>query len=136
VDRAGPLVKTVVLATGESSATAALATARAAGAAVSLTRREPDPRWSADAQAFLARREPEAVVALGVGFALEDGLDWKVETAVADRRLPGGGQVLFPGRLLVALYRHPGTGALGVLGEQGLSAAITRARDHAALYEP
>jgi hypothetical protein len=73
---------------------------------------------------------------VGAGFGAEDGLDWKVETAVGGRQLPGGGQVLFPGRLLVALYGHPGTGALGVLGEQDLSAAVARARDHAAPYEP
>jgi hypothetical protein len=136
VDRADPLVGTVVLATGESASTAALATARAAGASVFLTSGQTDPRWSAEAQASLARMEPEAVVAVGAGFGAEDGLDWKVETAVGGRQLPGGGQVLFPGRLLVALYGHPGTGALGVLGEQDLSAAVARARDHAAPYEP
>jgi hypothetical protein len=74
-------------------------------------------------------------VALGAGFAAEDGLDWKVETAAGGALLPGGGQVLFPGRLLVALYGHPGTSALGVLGEQGLAGSIERARAHAAPYE-
>jgi hypothetical protein len=135
VDRAEPLAGTVVLATGESASTAALATARAAGAAVSLTSGEADPRRSAHALDALAQAQPEAVVAIGAGFAAEDGLDWKVETAVQGRQLPGGGQVLFPGRLLVALYGHPGTGALGVLGEQDLEGSIERARAHAAPYE-
>jgi hypothetical protein len=49
-------------------------------------------------------------------------------------QLPGGGRVLFPGHLLVALYGHPGTGSLGALGQQGLQASITRARNQAATY--
>jgi hypothetical protein len=135
VDRAEPLSGTVILATGESPSTAALATARAAGASVSLTSGEADPRRSDDALDALTQAKPEAVVALGAGFAAEDGLDWKVETAAGGARLPGGGQVLFPGRLLVALYGHPGTGALGVLGEQDLAGSIERARAHAAPFE-
>jgi len=49
-------------------------------------------------------------------------------------QLPGGGRVLFPGHLLVALYGHPGAPGLGVLGHQDLSASITRARRTAAPY--
>ena len=138
VDRAEPLARTVVLATGEAASTAALATARAAGASVALTSGETDPRRSTRALAALGAvgwAGSEAVVALGTGFAAEEGLDWKVETAVDGRQLPGGGQVLFPGRLLVALYGHPGTAALGVLGEQNLAASIERARAHAAPFE-
>jgi len=48
--------------------------------------------------------------------------------------LPGGGRVLFPGRRLVALYGHPGTAALGVLGEQDLPGSIARAQKLAASY--
>jgi hypothetical protein len=135
VDRAEPLEGTVVLATGEAASTAALATARAAGTSVSLTSGEADPRRSEEALDALARAQPESVVAVGAGFAAEDGLDWKLATAATGVQLPGGGQVLFPGRLLVALYGHPGSGALGVLGEQPLEAAIERARAHAAPYE-
>ncbi|MFD2093217.1 hypothetical protein [Blastococcus deserti] len=138
VRRAEPLARTVVLSTGEAASTAALATARAAGAAVALTSGETDPRASPEAIAALSQvawARPEAVVALGAGFDAEDGLDWKVRTAAGGTQLPGGGQVLFPGRLLVALYGHPGTAALGVLGEQDVAAAIERARAHAAPFE-
>ena len=48
--------------------------------------------------------------------------------------LPGGGHVLFPGRLLVAIYGHPGDSNLGVLGEQPVDAAVERARSVAAEY--
>jgi hypothetical protein len=55
-------------------------------------------------------------------------------TAVA--QLPGGGEVLFPAHLLVALYGHPGAPGLGALGQQGLTASIARARMVAAAYRP
>jgi hypothetical protein len=135
VAQSDPLAGAVVLSTGGPESPAALATARAAGAAVVLTGGDTDPRGSQDVLDALGAGAAEAVVALGAGFAEEEGLDWKVETAATGVQLPGGGQVLFPGRLLVALYGHPGTGALGVLGEQGLDASIERAREHAAPYE-
>jgi hypothetical protein len=51
-------------------------------------------------------------------------------------QLPGGGQVLFPARMLVALYGHPGAPALGALGQQDLPATIARAKRVAAAYRP
>jgi hypothetical protein len=41
---------------------------------------------------------------------------------------------LFPGRLLVAIYGHPGDANLGVLGEQPLESALQTARDVAGQY--
>ncbi|CCG02279.1 hypothetical protein [Blastococcus saxobsidens] len=136
VDRPEPLEDTMVLATGLPESVAGIATARAAGARVLLTGGTTDPRASEAVVDAMAEQSPETVVALGAGFAAEDGLDWKVATAATGVELPGGGQLLFPGRLLVALYGHPGTGALGLMGEQPLEAAIERARAHAAPYEP
>lgn len=49
--------------------------------------------------------------------------------------LPGGGEVLFPGRRFVALYGHPGTPSLGVLGEQPMDETFERAREVAERYE-
>jgi hypothetical protein len=135
VQRADPLEDTVVLATGEPEEVAGLATARAAGARVVLTGGDTDPRAVPDAVAAMAEGEPSSVVVLGSGFAEEEGLDWKVETATTGVELPAGGQTLFPGSFLVALYGHPGTSALGVLGEQPVDAAVQRAREHAASYE-
>lgn len=51
------------------------------------------------------------------------------------RELPGGGTRIFPGNNYVALYGHPGTPALGVLGEQRPRATIRRVKDLAARYE-
>ncbi|MGY1752376.1 hypothetical protein [Blastococcus sp. SYSU D01042] len=127
---------TVVLVPAGEQALAAAATARAAGAQVVVLDGTTDPRASEPARTALADEGTEHVVVLGAELAGADGLDWKLETAATGTELPGGGQLLFPERMLVALYGHPGTAALGVLGEQPVDAAIQRAREHAAPYEP
>ena len=136
VERAEPLDDTLVLTTGSPESLAGVATARAAGARVQVTGGAADPRASTDLVELLAESGPAAVVALGADLAAEEGLDWKLETAATGEQLPGGGQLLFPGRMLIALYGHPGTAALGLLGEQDLPGAIDRARQYAAAYEP
>ncbi|SFP62285.1 hypothetical protein SAMN05660464_3731 [Geodermatophilus dictyosporus] len=135
VTRAEPLEDTVVLAAGTPESLAGVATARAAGAQVQLTGGATDPRASADVVDLVAQDPAGSVVALGAGFGAEEGLDWKLETAATGAQLPGGGQLLFPQHFMVALYGHPGTGSLGVLGEQDVDASVQRARDHAAPYE-
>ena len=134
VERSEPRADTLVLSTGGAESVAGIASALAAGARVQLAD-SPDPRASADVVGALSKGAPPFVVALGADLAAEDGLDWKLTTAEKGTELPGGGQLLFPGRMLVALYGHPGSGALGVLGEQGLDASIQRARDLAKPYE-
>jgi hypothetical protein len=135
IERADALESTVVLVTGDPDGLAGAATARAAGARVLVTDGSTDPRASEQLVSTLAEGEAEHVVAVGAAFAAEDGLDWKLEAAATGTQLPGGGQLLFPGRMLVALYGHPGAPALGVMGEQPLDAAIERARAHAASYD-
>jgi len=115
--------------------TAVTATAAAAGAAVvSVT--GADPRADPAAITALARLRPAAVVAVGAQFGPAARLAGRIAVAETGRQLPGGGQVMFPGRRLVALYGHPGTPSLGVLGQQGLAASIARARQLAASYRP
>ena len=58
------------------------------------------------------------------------------EQVLAQTELPGGGRAIFPDRMLVAAYGHPTTPALGVLGENGLDAAVEKVRELAAQYEP
>ncbi|MFI7583933.1 hypothetical protein ACH9DO_09080 [Kocuria sp. M1N1S27] len=50
--------------------------------------------------------------------------------------LIGGGTEVFPDRRMVALYGHPETPGLGVLGEQGPRESVIRAQELAAQYEP
>ncbi len=53
-----------------------------------------------------------------------DAAEWQLEVVRRGVELPGGGQVLFPGRRLVALYGSPYSPALGVLGEQQPDASV------------
>jgi hypothetical protein len=121
----------VVLASGSGDALAGIATARAAGAEVLLTG-SADPRGSAAVVERLAQQP--TVVVLGADLAGAPGIDWKMDTAAEGTQLPGGGQLLFPQHMLVALYGIPGSGALGVLGEQDLPGAIERAQQTAEPY--
>jgi hypothetical protein len=135
VQRGEALEDTVVVASGAPDEVAGIATARAAGARVVLTDGETDPRAVPDLVGDMGDGDSASVVVLGTAFAAEEGLDWKAETAATGVELPAGGQTLFPQSFMVALYGHPGTGALGVLGEQPLEGAVERARRTAALYE-
>src|SRR5215469_6124933 len=112
---------------------AAAASARVAGARV-IPVRGADPRADPAAIAALAAAQPRAVLAIGAGFGPTGRLASRISVAETGVQLPGGGQVLFPMRMLVALYGEPGTPSLGVLGHQGLQASIARARRVAAAY--
>jgi hypothetical protein len=134
VQRGEPLTGTLVVTSGSPETLAGVATARAAGADVQVTGGATDPRGSAELVQRLGGAP--SVVVLGADLAAEPGLDWKLDTAATGTQLPGGGQLLFPGRTMVALYGVPGTGGLGLLGEQDLPGAIRRAQDMAAGYQP
>jgi hypothetical protein len=125
----------LVLVSRDPASLAAAATARAGGARL-MTVANPDPRTDADVIAALAARPPGPVLALGTAFGPPDTLRYRLDVASSGVELPGGGQILYPGRQMVALYGHPGTPVLGVLGEQGVDGAIARARELAAEYEP
>jgi hypothetical protein len=113
--------------------TAVTVTAESAGAAV-VGVRSGDPRADPAAIRALARLRPLDVVGVGAQFEPAIRLSSRLAVAETGRQLPGGGQLLFPGRRLVALYGHPGTPSLGVLGQQDLTASVARARRMAAAY--
>ncbi len=117
----------LVLTDGSAAQVGAVAVAQAAGARVA-TVRAGDPRTGP------APGVAGHVVALGAAFGPPARLAARLATSNAGRQLPGGGQVLFPGRTMVALYGHPGAPALGVLGEQDVSGAVRRAQQLAAQY--
>jgi hypothetical protein len=117
---------------------AAVTTTRVAGARV-IAVRGADPRADPAAIAALSAMRPRQVLAIGAGFGPAAQLASRIAVAQTGVQLPGGGQTLFPGRLLVALYGHPGAPALGALGQQGLQGlqgSIARARHAAAAYRP
>ena len=123
----------VLVRADRSAATMAVTvTAQVAGGTV-IPVNGDDPRADPAAVSALWAAQPREVLAVGSGF----GPAWlasRVAVAMTGVQLPGGGQVLFPGRRLAALYGHPGAPALGVLGGQGLAASIARARQVAAPY--
>ena len=117
----------------DAATLAAVTTARVAGVRV-ITVRGADPRADPAAIAALSAARPGQVLAIGAGFGPAARLASRVAVAETGVQLPGGGQILFPMRRLVALYGHPGVPGLGALGQQDLPASIVRARKVAAAY--
>ncbi len=132
---AQPLAGLVVLARSGSDQVAPAATARAAGVPVDVLR-TPDPRGSGALITMLSSAPEEKVLALGGGFGTVDQLGQRLAVVRTGVQLPGGGQLAFPGRRMVALYGTPGTAALGSLGEQDLNGSIARVKDLVAQYQP
>jgi hypothetical protein len=126
-------VALLVHGTTSVSAIAATATATVAGARV-ITVSGYDPRADPAAIKALTADRPASVLAIGAKFRSVPVLAARVAVAETGVQLPGGGQVLFPMRKIVALYGNPESSALGALGQQGLAASITRAQRVAAQY--
>lgn len=120
-----------VLFGGEPYQTAAVANARAAGAQVALV--PGDPRASATTVSDLG--DAEAVVGYGTHYGSAKTFAGQVATAATGTQLPGGGQLVFDDKRYVALYGHPGTASLGVLGEQSTEETIDLAASKAAKYK-
>ncbi len=118
---------------GDAATLAAVSTAQVAGAHV-IAVSGNDPRADPAAISALSALRPQQVLAIGSGFGPAARLASRIAVAQTGVQLPGGGQVLFPSHLLVALYGHPYAPALGALGEQGRSASIARVKSVAAAY--
>ncbi|MGL4743213.1 MAG: hypothetical protein ACRCXL_02315 [Dermatophilaceae bacterium] len=89
----------------------------------------------ADPEVRQALRSASEAPVAGLGdLGPADRFAQRVRTVRAAPDLPGGGVLPFPGRRMVALYGHPETSALGMLGEQGPEAAVRRAQSLAARY--
>ena len=134
--RALPSLRQVAVLVHEGTAAAeaaAVTTAQAAGAQV-ITVHGYDPRADPATISALSAARPRRVMALGARFGPVGRLRARLAVAETGVQLPGGGQVLFPLRRLVALYGHPGTPSLGALGQQDLRASIARAKKTAARY--
>ncbi|MDO2932860.1 hypothetical protein Q2T94_00885 [Paeniglutamicibacter sulfureus] len=127
----------VVVRSGEEAAEAAgpaLVTAQAAGAELH-TMASPDPR-AAKNQKFFQEHADSELYAIGGGFGKAADFSALAATAAGGMQLPGGGQIVFPDRRMVALYGTPGTASLGLLGEQDVDGAIKLAKKYAAEYQP
>ncbi len=125
----------VVVAGPDDQGTAAEVTLAAAGARV-VDLDDTDPRDDPDAIEQLALAGDVPVVALGSRLGPPDRLEHRLAVARTGRTLRDGRQTLFPHQRMVALYGHPLTSALGVLGEQGPAESVQRVIELAASYEP
>ncbi len=94
-----------------------------------------DPRAADDARAALRAAVDTPVLGVGPGLGPAKRFAQRVRTARHAAELPGGGLLPFPDRLMVALYGHPQTAALGMLGEQSAAAAVRRVRTLADEYQ-
>jgi hypothetical protein len=124
----------LVLATA-SSAPAAVATARAAGAEVQVLA-EADPRSTPAAVEAVHAHADSSVYAVGDHFGSDAEFAAHARVAATGVELPGGGQTVFPGRRMVALYGHPSGPYLGALGEQDIDATVARVKELAGRYQP
>lgn len=134
LEQPDPLTGALLLTVGDLIDVAPVATARAVGVQVIVVP-SGDPRLTSESVQAVAAAQAEVVIGLGAAFGGAETLGWTVATAATGVELPGGGQVLFPGRRMVALYGTPGTSALGLLGEQDLPGSIARAQGMAAEYQ-
>jgi hypothetical protein len=124
----------LVLAT-EASPAASVATARAAQADVTILA-DGDPRSTPAGVSAVHAHADGPVYGIGADFGDAAGFAAHVEVAATGVELPGGGQTVFPGRRMVALYGHPSGPYLGALGEQGIDATMDRVKQLAAQYQP
>ena len=69
---------------------------------------------------------------------LDEDANWQLEVIRRGHQIPGGGLLMFDAgfdRRLVAMYGHPASSSLGVLGEQGHEEGVERLRSIAADYD-
>lgn len=119
-----------VFTDGAPGRLASVTTAAASGAQVT-TIPGADPRRTP-----LPDPRAQQVLALGTAFGTQDLFTERLAVTATGTQLPGGGQVLFPGRRMVALYGSPNSPTLGVLGEQDVPASLARVRALTAQYQP
>ena len=130
--RAAPHGAVVLLPPGGALPPAVEATVAATGAD-RITVRDSDPRLSPDAFEPLAAGTGPTL-GLGLELGPDERLTQRVRTVRRATQLPAGGFLPFPGRRMVALYGHPDTGGLGMLGEQPPADAVRRAQSLADEY--
>jgi hypothetical protein len=119
-----------VLTDGAPTRLAGVTTAAASGAEVTIVP-GGDPRRSP-----LPDPRAQQVLALGTAFGSQALFTQRLAVTAAGTQLPGGGQVLFPGRRVVALHGSPNTPTLGALGAQDVPASLARVKELAAKYQP
>ncbi|APF41712.1 hypothetical protein BHE16_04195 [Neomicrococcus aestuarii] len=131
----GFIIFTTAASRQEVGTAAALGSLQGAGGTL-VELESADPRATSGTIEAIKNVGDKHAIAVGTDFASSEEFAGLAESATAGVELPGGGQVVFPFRRFVALYGHPGTGALGLLGEQGPEESVARVKELAAEYQP
>ncbi|MEZ2122169.1 MBL fold metallo-hydrolase [Corynebacterium sp. CCM 9203] len=114
----------------------AVATARAAGADVEILD-YADPRISGESVDLIRGLDGDPVIALGEMFGSTEHFARVTERAtMVTAEQPGGGQLVFPGRRMIAYYGHPSGGALGIMGERSPEESVAHLNELVAQYAP
>jgi hypothetical protein len=85
-----------------------------------------DPRRDPAGAKVLAARPQTPVIALGSPFT--HGFAYSLAIVRGHVTQTAGGYLALPGKTYTALYGHPKSPSLGVLGEQGVKASVARAK--------
>lgn len=76
------------------------------------------------------------IVALGSAFGSSEQFAHTLDLLENTKaEINGGGQLVFPGRRMIALYGHPSGGALGVMGEFDPAGAVAHAQELVEQYK-
>lgn len=87
----------------------------------------PHPGATKDATAAV-RGHRGFVVGVGTGFGDDAQFGTQVEVTRTAQEFPAGGVAPLPDHVMIALYGHPGTPSLGMMGEQPPAQAVQRLR--------
>ncbi len=93
-----------------------------------------DVRLAVAARTDLRAAADALVLGVTTGLGPAEHFAQRVRTVRVAEELPGGGFLPFPERRMVALYGHPQTADLGMLGEQPPDQAVARVEALAARY--
>ncbi|HET7761777.1 MAG TPA: hypothetical protein VFL46_05400 [Phycicoccus sp.] len=118
---------------GEPVPAACTATLAAVGATTVEVEAE-DVRRAATGRTTIRAAAEAVVVGVTAGLGPPAHFGQRVRTVRRAAELPGGGFLPFPERRMVALYGHPRTASLGMLGEQPPARSVARAKALAAQY--
>jgi hypothetical protein len=132
-----PTDRVVALVREDRRPPPATAATLAAVGASTVASSESDVRLAVDAREELRSAPDTTVLGVTRGLGPDRHFAQRVRTVRTAEELPGGGFLPFPERRMVALYGHPQTAQLGMLGEQPPAASVARveglAREYAQL---
>ncbi len=93
-----------------------------------------DPRAERTAYDEIRRAKTAPLIAVGPKLGPLDRLTQRIRTVRHASEVPGGGFLPLTGRMMIALYGHPESAALGMLGEQPAGEAVARTKRLTAEY--